>query len=47
MTVHVARHDYFHHHPFKFLSFFVSTVVFIVILLFAFSMFTLLLLFRI
>jgi len=45
MTAHVARHDYFHEHPFKSWSLFLGSIVIITIVAFAFSLFTLLFLF--
>jgi hypothetical protein len=54
MTVHVAKHEYFHGHPFEYftpfskfsiLAFIISMVVFIIVLLFASSFLSMLFLF--
>jgi len=51
MTVHVAKHEYFHVHPFEYfsrfskypiLSFIVGMVVFIIVLLFSFTIWSVL-----
>jgi hypothetical protein len=40
MTVHIAKHEYFHIHPFPILKFIGSVVIFIIALLIAFIIFS-------